>query len=190
MSRTDARSRSLRRRPSRTVPAVVVALLLLTLGVALVWITVLRLTTGAWPEIFVQAAQWAHDVTWGSTTAITAAAAAAVGGLIMLLCAIIPGHHTSLRVSAQSLNGEDGQTEVVMSRRSIARLATARADEVDGVGSVSTSAGSRSVSLSITTPSEQRDVVANAVRATVQEAFRAAGIEPLPKIAVNARTQE
>lgn len=188
MSRSDARSNALRRRPSRTVPAVVVALVLLTVAVTLVWVSVLRITSGAWPTFVVDAANWAHDVSFGSTTAITAAAAAAVVGLVMLLCAIIPGQYTALRVRNPDLEGVGGSTEVVMTRRSVARLATARADEIDGVGSVSTSAGARSVAVSISTPSSQRDVVGATVKETVRHALQSAGIDPLPRISVNVRT--
>lgn len=188
MSRTDSRSHALRRRPSRTVPAVIVALLLLTLAVAMVWICVLRLSTGTWPKFVSQAANWAHDVSWGSTTAVTAAVGVAVIGLVLLWCAVIPGQHTAMRVSNDDLDKVDAATEVVMSRSSIARLATARADEVDGVGSVSTSVGGRSVKLSITTPSSQRDAVSANVKQRVREALQAAGIDPVPRVSVNIRT--
>ena len=49
MSRTDARSTSLRRRPARTVPATIAAVVLLALGVGLVWAAVQRLAQGSWP---------------------------------------------------------------------------------------------------------------------------------------------
>lgn len=188
MSRSDARSGALRRRPSRTIPAVIVALVLLTVAVAVVWVSAVRITSGTWPTFVVDAANWAHDVSFGSTTAITAAAAAAAVGLVVLLCAIIPGQYTALRVVNPDLEGGGGSTEVVMTRRSVARLATARADEIDGVGSVSTSAGARSVALSVTSPSSQRDVVGATVKERVRDALSAANVDPLPRVSVNVRT--
>lgn len=189
MSRTDSRSNALRRRPSRTVPAVIVALLLLAFAVAMVWLSVLRIASGAWPSFVVEAANWAQDVSWGSTTAITAAAGAAVIGVVLLLWAIIPGQYTAMRVRNEDLDSVGATTEVVMSRRSVARLATARADEVDGVAAVSTSVGGRSVTLSITTPSSDRDAVETIVKQRVREALISAGVHPAPRIAVNVRTR-
>jgi hypothetical protein len=49
VSRTDARSNKLRRRPARTTPASIVSVVALAVGVGLVWITVLRLLNGRWP---------------------------------------------------------------------------------------------------------------------------------------------
>lgn len=190
MSRSDARQSALRRRPSRTVPAVIAALILLAVAVAVVWVSVLRLASGAWPTFVVDAANWAHDVSFGSTTAIAAAGGVAAIGLVMLLCAIIPGQYTALSVNNPDLDGGGGTTEVVMTRRSVARLATARADEVDGVGSVSTSARARSVALSITTPSSQRDAVGATVKQKVRDALQSAGVDPLPRVSVNVRTHQ
>ena len=61
MSRTDARSTTLRRRPARTVPATITALLLLALGAGLVWAAVQRLVQGSWPTFAEQSAAWAAD---------------------------------------------------------------------------------------------------------------------------------
>ena len=49
MSRSNARTRSLRRRPSRTIPATVVAVVLLALGVATAIAAISRLVQGSWP---------------------------------------------------------------------------------------------------------------------------------------------
>lgn len=190
MSRTDSRSNALRRRPSRTVPAVIVALLLLALAVAMVWLSVLKLASGAWPNVVVRASNWTHDVSWGSTTAIIAATGVAMMGVGLLLCAIIPGRYKAMRVRNDDLDSVDATTEVVITRRSIARLATARADEVDGVEAVSTSARGRSVAMSITTLSSERDTVGTAVKQRVREALESAGVHPLPRIAVNVRTRQ
>ncbi len=66
MSRTDARSTSLRRRPARTVPATITAVVLLALGVGLVWAAVQRLARGSWPGFADQTASWLAALTWGN----------------------------------------------------------------------------------------------------------------------------
>ena len=189
MSRTDSRSKALRRRPSRTVPAVIMALILLALAVAMVWLSVLKLLSGVWPDVVVSAANWAQDVSWGSTTAITAAAGVAVVGVILLLWAIIPGQFNAMRVQNDDLDSVGTTTEVVMTRRSVARLATARAVEVDGVEAASASAGGQSVTLSVTTESSDRNAVETTVKQRVHQALISAGVNPLPRIAVNVRTR-
>lgn len=189
MSRTDSRSNALRRRPSRTVPAVIVAVVLLGLSLALVWLSVLKLASGAWPSVVVRAAHGAHDISWGSTTAMTMAAGVAVVGVVLLASAIIPGRYNAMRVRNDDLESVGASTDVVMTRRSVARLVTARAGEVDGVAAVSTSVGGRSVSLSITTPSADRGTVETTVRQRVREALMSAGVHPLPRIGINVRTR-
>ena len=187
--RSDQGPSALRRRPSRPVPALIVALALLTIAVTTVWLSVLRLASGAWPGSVVQAANWAQDVSWGSTTAIAAASGVAVIGVVLLLCAIIPGRYSAMRIRSDDLDGGGASTELVMPRGSVARLAAARAAEVVGVGTVSTSAGDRSVSLSVTTRSDERESLGNTVKQRVGEALQSAGIDPLPRISVNVRTR-
>lgn len=189
MSRHDAHSRSLRRRPSRTVPAVVVAVVLLALGVGLAWGAVLRLSSGSWPEPVVQAAAWAGELTWAETLVAVIAGAMALLGLIMVFFALSPGRPSAMWLDTEAVEADRGRTEVVMTRRSVARLARARADEIDGVDSVSSTVGHRTVSLSVTTASAQRSEIRQVVTATVDESLRTAGLNPMPRVAVKVRTR-
>ena len=190
MSRTDAHSNRLRRRPARVVPAVVIAVVLLALGVGLVWIAVLRLSSGSWPGFVGRAGSWTAALSWGSAVTIAIAAGIAVIGLVLLLAALIPGKPTALRMNTDVLGGEQARTEAVMTRSAVAKLATARADEVDGVDSVSASVGAGSVRVAVKTPSAQRGDVESAVTGRVRDALQAAGLDPMPRISVDARTQK
>lgn len=188
MSRTDARSDGLRRRPSRTVPAVIVAVVLLCLSVAMVWVAVRRLSSGDWPGAVTQAAGWTAALTWASVTMLVIAGVVVLAGLVLLLCAVVPGKPTALRIGTEPLETDRGHIEVVMTRRSVAKLASARANEVDGVDGVSTTVTGRAVAMSITTASGQREDIQQHVTERVRAALEATGLDPMPRVRAKART--
>lgn len=188
MSRRDARSDALRRRPSRTVPAVIVALVLLALSVAMVWVAVRRLSSGQWPGAVTQAAGWTAALTWASVAMLVIAGLVVLAGLVLLLCAVVPGKPTALRIGTEPLETEHGNVEAVMTRRSVAKLANARANEVDGVDGVKTTVTGRLVAMSITTASAQREDIQASVTERVRAALEASGLDPLPRVRAKART--
>jgi uncharacterized protein DUF6286 len=187
VSRTDARSTSLRRRPARTVPATITAVVLLALGVGLVWAAVQRLARGSWPGFADQTATWLAALTWGNVWVLILSIGVAVLGLVLLVAAIKPGPPTAMAVDSGS--SDDASTEVVMTRRSVAKLATARAGQVDGVDSVSSVVGARKVTVTVKTPSQQRSEIEQQVRDRVTGALLSAGLAPMPAVVVRARTQ-
>lgn len=190
MSRTDARSTSLRRRPARTVPATITAVVLLALGVGLVWAAVQRLAQGSWPSFADRTGSWLAALTWGNVWVLILSIGVAVLGLILLVAAIKPGPPTAMTVdSGSSADAADASTEVVMTRRSVAKLATARAGQVDGVDSVSSVVGARKVTVTVKTPSQQRGEIEQQVRDRVTGALQSAGLAPMPAVVVRARTQ-
>ncbi len=189
MSRHDARTTSLRRRPARTIPATVTALVLLGIGAALVWAAVERLARGSWPPFADQTAAWVAAWTWGSVVVLIASIAVAVIGLVLLIAAVKPGPATALTLHDGSSDGAGIPAEVVMTRRSVAKLATARAGQVDGVDSVSTVVGSRRVTVTVKTPSQRGQAIEQQVRERVAGALQGAGLTPMPAIVIRARTQ-
>ena len=120
MSRTDARSSTLRRRPARTLPATVVSVVVLAVGAGLVWITVLRLLDGRWPTFLGAFHAWLAALTWGSAMAITISLAAVVVGLILLVCAWKPGQPNAAVLHTGYSGSAAGSTDFVMTRRSVA----------------------------------------------------------------------
>lgn len=191
MSRADARTSSLRRRPSRTVPAVIVAVLLTAAGVALVWATVIRLTNGRWPGWVGATHEWVAAQTWGSATVITISIAVAVLGLMLLVTALTPGHANAYLLAPADTSDDraTGSRELVMTRRAVAKLATAHAQLVDGVDAVSADVGARTVNLAVRTPSAHRSDIEQAVTDTVTSTLTGAGLSPMPTVNVSARTR-
>jgi hypothetical protein len=190
MSRTDARSTTLRRRPARIVPAAVVGVVVLAVGVGLVWITVLRLLNGSWPTFLGAFHAWVAPLTWGAAMAITISLAAVVVGLILLICAWKPGQPNSAVLQADRSGASAGSTDFVMTRRSVARLATSYADQVDGVDSVSARVTARRVALTVKSPSEQRSQLAATVTGRVREALQRVGLQPMPKVTTIVHTRQ
>lgn len=182
-------SPGLRRRPSRTVPASIVAVLLLAIGVLAVIAAVARLTNGSWASQVTAPASAVAGLTWGSAAVIAAAAVVAVLGLVLIVAALKPGARKAASVQAGSA-GAAADREYVISTRAIAKLAVARADGVDGVDKVSASASDRRVHVAVTTSSQQRDAIRTQVAQAVSETLAAAGITPRPRVSVAVRTKE
>lgn len=191
MSRTDARSSSLRRRPSRTLPAVIVAVMLLAAGVTLVWATVDRLANGRWPAWVGASHQWAAAQTWGSPSTITISVLVALLGLLLLVVALTPGQLTGYRIEPAETadRTSPSNTEVAMSRRAVAELATAQANLVDGVDAASAVATGRAVKLRVNTPSAHRPDVERAVTERVRSALSAAGLAPMPTVTASVQSR-
>jgi hypothetical protein len=182
-------SPQLRRRPSRTVPASIVAVLLLAIGVLAVVAGVARLANGSWPTQVTGPASAVAGLTWGSAAIIAASAVLAVLGLVLVVAALKPGARKAAPLEAGGA-GVASNREFVISTRAIAKLAVARADGVDGVDKVSASASDKRVHVDVTTSSQQRDVVRNQVAGAVSETLAAAGITPRPRVSVAVRTRE
>ena len=195
MSRSDAKSSSLRRRPSRTVPATIAAVVVTGLGVAGVWASIERLSSGRWPIWVGSTHKWLGSQTWGTAVVIVLAAVVAIIGLLLLLSAIKPGMPNAYEIEGADVSGDPdstttGDTEFVMTRKSVAKLARAHAATVPGVDSVSALVTSRRVTLSVKTLSEQGQAIEERVTSQVTGALVAAGLSPQPTVSTKARTTQ
>lgn len=191
MSRSDAKSSSLRRLPSRTVPATIAAIVMIGLGVAGVWASVERLTSGRWPGWVGSTHKWFGSQAWGDTVVIAIAAVVALVGLLLLVVALKPGMPNAYEIEGADLGDtRRGDTDFVMTRKSVAKLARAHAATVPGVDSVSASATSRRVTLTVKTLSEQGQAVEERVTSQVTDALTAAGLSPRPTVTTTVRTTQ
>ncbi len=182
---------SLRRRPSRTVPATIAAACVTAVGVSLAWAGIARLVDGTWPSFV----GWAHrhigDLTWGSAAAIALAIVLTLVGLVLLVSALAPGQPNAYVIDDSDLGSDKvGSTEFVMTRKALAKLATAHAHQVSGVDSVSATVTSRAVRLTVSSPSAQRDELAQSVTTAVREALDAVRLTPTPTVTANVRTTQ
>lgn len=190
MSRSDARSTSLLRRPSRTVPAGIVAAIILAAGVALVWASVAKLREDRWPAWVGAIHHQARTQTWGATPVIIAGAVLALSGLALIVLAVKSGTPTAYQIDSggPGPGGSAESVEFAMTRRGVAKLATAHADLVDGVDAVSARVGRRKVRLAVTTPSARQDQIEQIVTQRVRDAFTGVGFVSMPTVTTTART--
>lgn len=189
MSRTNARSRRLRRRPSRTVPASIVAVVLLASGVLGAVAAIARLATGAWAAQVTQPASAVASWTWGSTAAVGTSIGVLVVGLVLLVAGLKPGGFRSAQLRPPAA-GAVGQTDYVIGNAGVARLAAGEADQVDGVDRVSASADGRRVRLHLVTSSEQATEIRSEVLRRVAERLAGAGLDPAPRVTATVRTKD
>ncbi|WP_146360134.1 DUF6286 domain-containing protein [Arthrobacter yangruifuii] len=194
---------SMRRRPSRSVPATITAILLLALGVALVWGGVVRLAQGGWPVFVTEPVRVLGETGWDSAWGWTGAVVLLLIGVILLLCGMIPGDFSALPLRAKpgKLTGTSGSAEagdlsavrggenVVMSRRAVARLAASTCDHIDGVASASASASSRKVHLDVTTALHDASDVQHWVEDGVRSRLAATGLDPVPEVTASVRVR-
>jgi hypothetical protein len=189
MSRANATSPRLRRRPSRVVPAAITAVVLLALGVLTAIAAVARLVTGRWASQVAEPARSISGLTWGSTAVITTGVVVAVLGLILLVAGVKRGGFRTATLSPPP-GGSVDTTDYVISTRAIAHLAAAQADTVDGVDKISVSASGQRVQVKVTTQSEQTTQIRDRVQQGVSQRLVAAGVSPAPKVTTTVRTKE
>lgn len=123
--------RSLTRRPSRSLPAAVLAVVLMAVGVLGTWLTTTRLATGRWPDDAASAMSRLASTRLDSPLVVTMAVALAVLGMVALVLALWPGRPQHLTVLPDDVPGQ-----TVVSRRDLATLVKLRVEQVDGVDTV------------------------------------------------------
>lgn len=183
-----ARSPRLQHRPSRTIPAIITATVLVGIGVLSMLVAVVAQARGSWPAPARGFGGFLTDTRWGSPGWLMICLGVGVLGLIMVISALTPGRLNAARLSADGDGGSGAgpQTELVMSRRGVARLAAAKADLVDGVDSVVVNAAAKKVRIQVATTSQHTTEIENAVTDAVVRTLSDAGLTPLPRVSTTA----
>ena len=195
MSRNDGRSTRLRRRPSRTIPALVAGILLLAISVGLVWVSIARLIDGTWSTLLASPRDWLTSLSWDSPSIWAIAIVAVVVGVILLLCALIPGAFSALTVrSGAAAGGSDSdaqaqERETVMTRRAVAHVVRAQCVQIDGVSGVSATASNKHVHLSVKTSLRETSDLRSRVIEEVRDRLTTIGLDPVPRISATIETQ-
>ena len=186
---------NLRRRPSRTLPALIASLLLLALAVALCWVAVERLVQGRWPQFLLSGTREASQTLWNEPAAWITGGILALLGLILLLCGLVPGGYRTLpvRMPPRSSGPQDAAVSgsgaaAVISRRGTARLAAATCEHIDGVSEASATAGDRTVRVAVQTALRETADLQNWVAEGVRSRLEASGLDPVPEVRVDVRS--
>ncbi|WP_410574787.1 DUF6286 domain-containing protein [Amycolatopsis sp. cmx-4-61] len=167
----------MKRRPRRSTPAVLVALVLLA-GCVLAGVVAVQLILGQAPWIsYADVAGRLHATRWNDLAPALVGAATGVLGLVLLAAAILPGELVVL-----PLQGETGSGASRRSYRSTLRVA---ASDVDGVSRAELKVGRRKVVARVRTARTNTEGLSDAVRTAIQR--RLAQIAPVPVPAVRVR---
>ncbi|WP_103342322.1 DUF6286 domain-containing protein [Amycolatopsis sp. CA-126428] len=169
----------MKRRPRRSVPATLTALVLLAGCVVVAAIAVqLILGQAPWADYHAIAAAL-HGTHWNQLAPALAGGAAAVFGSLMLLCGILPGKRTILPLA--------GDLESGVSRRSYRSTLRAAASDVDGITGVKLKLKHRKVTVKVFTRRTGTTGLADAVREAISR--RVDQIEPATRPAVKVKVQ-
>ncbi len=175
------------RRPRRSIPAIVVAAVLLAICV-LVVVAVLQSLLGHTPFLSLpQLLAVSSSQQWSSPTTVAAAVVIAVLGLVLLAAALSAGRPTVLPLAGrQTPDGRPG-AEAGVRRRSLVTDLTTCAGAVAGVTHVDVTAGRGLVTARVRVAAADPAAVPGEVRERLEA--RIAEIDPLPRprVRVSAR---
>ena len=156
------------RRPSRSIPSIILALLLLTAGGLGAWLLGHRIVSGTWPDRAVTTLDAIGSATLGSVAVLIIAGIVAVCGLVMILMALWPGIPERVEILPDTVPGQTAVT-----RRDLAGLVRTQVEQVDGVHSVAVTARRSRVDVVVLSVLDDLAPVREAARKKADEALDA-----------------
>ncbi|GAA1200918.1 DUF6286 domain-containing protein [Prauserella alba] len=167
----------MKRRPRRSLPASLVALVTMAAG-ALAAVTAVQLLLGEPPWISYDAvARALHGLRWTDTAVLLIGIGTALVGLLLLLCAFVPGARTVLPLAPG-----DGSVDCGAAQRSYRNALHSAAARVDGVRDVKVKARGRSVRAVVRTDRTNTTGLAEAVERAVTQRIDQLGPERRPTV--------
>ncbi|WP_314158473.1 DUF6286 domain-containing protein [Actinomyces oris] len=154
------------RRPSRSTPSVLLALLLLTAGGVGAWLTGHRIVTGSWPDRTVTTLGTIGSTALGSVAVLVAAGIAAACALAMILAALWPGLPERVTLLPDTV---PGQTAV--RRRDLATLVRNQVEQIGGVHSATVTTRRSRVDVVVLSVLDDLEPVQEAARKKTDEAL-------------------
>ncbi|WP_410599828.1 DUF6286 domain-containing protein [Amycolatopsis sp. lyj-90] len=169
----------MKRRPRRSLPAVLVALVVLA-GCVLAAAVAVQTILGEKPWVSYDAVASAlHDTRWSDPLPAIAGGVVALLGLLLLVSAIVPGRPTVLPL--------EGGTDSGASRRSYRSTLRTAASTVDGVSAAKLKLKRRGIVSVVTTGRTNTEGLADAVRAAIEHRLSQIGPATVPAVRVRVK---
>jgi len=170
----------MRRLPRRSVPALIVALLLLVASV-LVGVSCVQTIAGVPPLLAFDAlGRNAASATLADPTVLAAGVLLALLGTVLLLCALLPGTPQVLPLAAH-----EGGAVAGVARNGLARDLAAHARLADGITTARVSVGTRTVRVTVGTPLRDHSGLADKVRTAVDTRLADVELARTPRLRVH-----
>lgn len=177
------------RRPRRTLPATIVALVLLAVCV-LVAVAVVQHLLGQTPFVGLdQLLAVTSTRHWNSASVVAAAVVAAVIGLVLLFAAIRPGRPTVLPLARQDVDGRPG-ADAGVRRSTLTKDLTTTAEAVAGVSAAEVKARGRRVTATVRVAAAEPAAVPGRVRERLEARLAEIGPASRPRVRVRARADQ
>ncbi len=175
-------------RPRRRIPAAITAVLLLLLAVLVGWAAGEQLRARRWPAFAEQLFAGLQRTAWRSALGWALGVGLAIIGVALPTLAVT-GRVRPLGLPSPS-SPQVRNSRVVVTRAGLARLATVRIHDIDGVDRVAVTAAGRRVRARIRTSLTDSTTLQSAVREALTAQFAEIGLSPPPKISVKTAHQE
>lgn len=173
-------------RTRRTVPAVIVALLIAAASIVIVIEVISRLVDQPLGLLPVDAlGDLGRETQWNDPLTVTVAIVAVLLGVLLLVLALTPG-----RVRARPLRSARPGVAVAVAPGDLERLVAQAAEAVDGVDHASASAGNGRVSVRVNSPLHDPGGLDEQVQQAVSERLDQLGLLDEPQIRVSVRHRE
>jgi len=169
-------------RPSRSVPATILALLLLIAGGLGAWLTGYRLITGSWPHRTVTTLDAVGTVSFSSIAALIAAGIAAVCGLLMLVAALWPGRPKHVAFLPDDIPGQ-----TALHRSDLAILVKRHVEQLATIRSASATVHRSQVDVVVFSDADDLDAVREAASKKADEALEVFNPEGITRSRVRAK---
>jgi hypothetical protein len=170
-----------KRRPRRSTPAVLTAIVLLAACV-LVAVVAIQMIIGEPPWVDYRSVATAlHGTRWNDSVTALAGGVLALAGVLMLIAAILPGAPTVLPLSGDPAGMDSGAT-----RRSLRATLRSAASTVDGVNTAKLRLGRRKVVAVVRTNRTNTTGLDDAVRAALEHRLDQLNLanRPIPTVRV------
>lgn len=174
--------RRLDRRPARTTPVVLLALVLIVLGGLGVWTLGSLVLDGEWPASVSSTIAGLGGLRLDSTPVLVTGCVLAALGALLILAAILPGGRSRMH-----LFGDDVPGSTVISRRDLAGQVRARTEEVDGVQGTRVELHGHTLTVHARTVVDDVAPVEAGVLGAAQAAVAALRPDTMPSIRVRMR---